>query len=38
MNTNISYYKGGDSLAIWAADVCIQCKTANMYRAYRHKA
>jgi len=22
MNKNISYYKGGDALAIWAADVC----------------
>ena len=22
MNKNIPYYKGGDALAIWAADVC----------------
>ena len=24
MNKNISYYKGVDALAIWAADVCSQ--------------
>ena len=45
MNNNISYYKGCDALAIWAADVCSRAARYyqnrfdnNMYRIYRPKA
>jgi len=45
MNKSISYYKGCDALAIWAADVCSRAARYyqnrfdnNMYRTYMPKA